>query len=280
MERPLAYIGYAFNFSRRDKQHRSGATNTFQCLFPEQFSIVGTPLTYFAAEGEAKCAELLFTLLMESFALGGKGFNLHDPGVSTISNKMRDKPHGEIRNFWAQRVKFREEMGLYSAADDRSMTLEKVVPKPGPATAAELKMHEADLAEAKRKLTEKLRSVNFSADACQGKSTGAGWNTDRKGIGLAGVSDRAICMRNRAHMRSQFDNYTLIPYVVVACAKMNARARAHARLPHLWYPPGCLRRCLCIFGLAISHTHSTHTPSIFSRFSFQNRQHAAHKCAN
>ncbi|KAF1959039.1 hypothetical protein CC80DRAFT_490019 [Byssothecium circinans] len=120
--RALLYIGYAFNFANRQKQHASGSTNWLMhlvhsiCfwLFGAKYSLKNSPICFMAEHAEVKVAETLLTLVSDSFARSGGGFNIAMPGLSNAGADMTDKTTDFVNNFWSQRVDFRVKMEYWN----------------------------------------------------------------------------------------------------------------------------------------------------------------------
>jgi hypothetical protein len=117
LEKPLQYIGYAFNYMKRMAQHMHGESSYLihlvnsvcQVLFPGKYNLEPFPVCFLAANSEVRLAELLLTMLADSFATNGGGFNIHMPGLNNSSADMGAWSVADAADFWAEREKFREE---------------------------------------------------------------------------------------------------------------------------------------------------------------------------
>ncbi|PVI01240.1 hypothetical protein DM02DRAFT_727989 [Periconia macrospinosa] len=113
---PLQYVGYAFNFAKREAQHQTGESNYLmhlvnsicQVLYPATFNLEAHPICYLAEEKEVPFAELLLSLVTNTFYTTGRGFNIATPGLSNASADMKYVMHGEAVEFWKARQAFRD----------------------------------------------------------------------------------------------------------------------------------------------------------------------------
>ena len=128
MDEPLArahaYIGYAFHLPTRWKSHQAGTSAfllhlvhaAFQVLFKDTFGLQCYPLCFLAQPEEARLAELLLTLLADSFASTGGGFNAHPPGLNNASVDTKGWSMEKVGWFWGQHREWREKSGFWEAA--------------------------------------------------------------------------------------------------------------------------------------------------------------------
>lgn len=124
LDKPLQYIGYAFNYAKRMKQHMHGESSYFmhlvnnvcQVLFPGKFNLESCPICFLAEEDEVRSAELLLAMLADSFSGTGGGFNVHSPGLNNSSADMADVPLVVAKRFWQERRNFREDENACQAS--------------------------------------------------------------------------------------------------------------------------------------------------------------------
>lgn len=124
---PLQYIGYAFNYSKRQEQHSRGQTGFLmhlvnsicQVLWDGRYNLEPYPICYLARKEEAKCAEMLLSLMTNSFHQNGGGFNVAMLGDSNASVGMRQALHGEVEDFWEDKQAFRDSQPWTREANER-----------------------------------------------------------------------------------------------------------------------------------------------------------------
>ncbi|KAF2126237.1 hypothetical protein P153DRAFT_347298 [Dothidotthia symphoricarpi CBS 119687] len=124
LKHALQYIGYAFNYSAREKDHMRGGSaflmhlvkHVCQVLYPREFNLETFPLCFLAKEDEVCLAELLLTQLADSFHTTGGGFNAHPPGLNNTSAEMKDWVKEDWEGFWRDRRETRVGMGFWEQA--------------------------------------------------------------------------------------------------------------------------------------------------------------------
>jgi hypothetical protein len=95
------------------------------------------------------------TLLADSMAITGGGFNIQRPGQSNASAEMRNWPHEEASRVWRNQAAFRRESGIFFEGLQNQLALPDVeVPEEENCVARMLEDERARTTEVEKKLEE------------------------------------------------------------------------------------------------------------------------------
>ncbi|KAF1958220.1 hypothetical protein CC80DRAFT_503006 [Byssothecium circinans] len=124
MKRPLQCFGYAWNFMTRDRQHQDGDASNFllqlvrnisQLLWKGNFALRIYPICFVVDYDEARCGEMVLTLIGGGMVHSGEGLNTHPPGQNNASADLSQWKVVDEQKFRQDRIRFRDEETPFKA---------------------------------------------------------------------------------------------------------------------------------------------------------------------